>query len=163
MEIRMARQSDLQELLEIYNYEVKNGVATLDLEPKTLEDRQSWFDQHNVDHHPLYVADADGRVAGYVSLSSYREKEAYRSTVELSVYIAADYRRQGIATALMDFILKEARRDETIHNVVSVITSGNEASCRLHDRFGFQFCGTIPEVGVKFGRQLSIDNYSLLV
>lgn len=163
MEIRMARQSDLQELLEIYNYEVKNGVATLDLEPKTLEERQSWFDQHNVNHHPLYVAETDGRVVGYASLSSYREKEAYRSTVELSVYIAPDCRRRGIASALMEFILEEARKDETIHNVVSVITSGNEASCRLHDRFGFRFCGTIPEVGVKFGRQLSIDNYSLLV
>lgn len=163
MEIRVARQSDLQELLDIYNYEVENGVATLDLEPKTLAERQSWFDRHNVDHHPLYVAEIDGRVAGYVSLSSYREKEAYRSTVELSVYISPDFRRRGIASELMEFILKEAREDETIHNVVSVITSGNEASCRLHHRFGFRFCGTIPEVGVKFGRQLSIDNYSLLV
>lgn len=163
MEIRMARQSDLRELLEIYNYEVENGVATLDLEPKTLAERQSWLDQHNVDHHPLYVAEVEGRVAGYVSLSSYREKEAYRSTVELSVYIAPDYRRRGIASALMEFILEEARKDETIHNVVSVITSGNEASCRLHDRFGFRFCGTIPQVGMKFGRQLDIDNYSLLV
>lgn len=163
MEIRMARQSDLRELLEIYNYEVENGVATLDLEPKTLAERQSWFEQHNVDHHPLYVAEVEGRVAGYVSLSSYREKEAYRSTVELSVYIAPDYRRRGIASALMEFILEEARKDETIHNVVSVITSGNEASCRLHDRFGFRFCGTIPQVGMKFGRQLDIDNYSLLV
>lgn len=163
MEIRMARQSDLQELLDIYNYEVENGVATLDLEPKTLAERQVWFDQHNVDHHPLYVAEAEGRVAGYVSLSAYREKEAYRSTVELSVYVAPDFRRRGVASALMDFILEEARRDETIHNVVSVITSGNEVSRRLHHRFGFRFCGTIPEVGVKLGRQLSIDNYSLLV
>lgn len=163
MKIRMARRSDLPELLDIYNYEVENGVATLDLEPKTLAERQSWFDQHNVNHHPLYVAEVDGRVAGYVSLSAYREKEAYRSTVELSVYIAPDFRRRGIASALMDFILEEARGDETIHNVVSVITSGNEASCRLHRRFGFRFCGSIPEVGEKFGRQLSIDNYSLLV
>lgn len=95
MEIRKARQEDLQELLDIYNYEVKNGVATFDLEPKTLKQWQVWFDAHNVDNHPLYVAQEGKRIAGYVSLSPYREKEAYRTTVELSVYIAPDYRRQG--------------------------------------------------------------------
>lgn len=163
MEIRKARQEDLQELLDIYNYEVKNGVATFDLEPKTLKQWQVWFDAHNVDNHPLYVAQEGKRIAGYVSLSAYREKEAYRTTVELSVYIAPDYRRQGIAAALVEFILEEARRDETIHNIVSVITSGNEASSRLHKKFGFDYCGTIPEVGTKFGRQLGIDNYSLRV
>ena len=163
MEIRKAEQGDLQELLDIYNYEVRNGVATLDLAPKTLADWQRWFDAHKTDSHPLYVAEEDHRIAGYVSLSSYREKEAYRSTAELSVYIAPDCRGRGVATALMDFILQKARADDTLHNVVSVITSGNEASCRLHDKFGFRFCGSIPEVGEKFGRKLSIDNYCLLV
>lgn len=163
MKIRKAEPGDLQELLDIYNYEVMNGVATLDLEPKSPEEWRKWFDAHNVDNHPLYVAEVEGRVAGYVSLSSYREKEAYKSTVELSVYIGPDYRRQGIASSLMGFILEEARADKSIHNVVSVITSGNEASCRLHDKFGFTYCGTIPEVGEKFGRQLSIDNFSLIL
>lgn len=163
MEIRMARQEDLQELLDIYNYEVKNGVATFDLEPKTIAQWQVWFDAHNVDHHPLYVAQIGERIAGYVSLSPYREKEAYHTTVELSVYVAPAFRRQGVAAALMEFILDVARRDPALHTVVSVITSGNDASCKLHDRFGFQFCGTIPEVGIKFGRLLGIDNYSLTV
>ncbi len=57
----------------------------------------------------------------------------------------------------------KAREDARTHNVVSVITAGNEASIRLHERFGFTFCGTVPEVGVKFGRLLDIDHYSLLV
>ena len=102
MEIRIARREDLEQLLEIYNYEVVHGVATLDLQPKTLEDWAMWFDVHNVDNHPLLVAEQDGRVAGYACLSSYRAKEAYRSTVELSIYIHPDFRRQGVATALMD-------------------------------------------------------------
>lgn len=163
MKIRQAELRDLPELLEIYNYEVVNGVATLDLEPKTLEDRREWFDTHNVDNHPLYVAEISGKVAGYVSLSPYREKEAYKSTVELSVYVGPDFRRQGVATEMMAFILEKARKDPATHNVVSVITSGNEASCRLHDKFGFVFCGMIPEVGVKFGKYQNIDNYSLIV
>ena len=163
MELRMARKADLPRLLEIYNDEVCNGTATFDIHPQTLEQRQAWFDAHNVENHPLYVAEQDGVVAGYASLSSYREKEAFSSTVELSIYIAPEYRRQGIATALMELMLQKAREDARTHNVISVITAGNEASIQLHKRFGFTFCGNIPEVGVKFGQRLGIDNYSLIV
>ena len=163
MEIRKAERRDLQALLDIYNYEVEHGVATLDLQPKDLEQWGQWFDAHNIENHPLLVAEADGHIAGYTSLSDYREKEAYKSTVELSVYIAPEDRRKGVATALMEAVLEEARRDVRTHTVVSVITAGNEASVRLHERFGFAFCGTIREVGMKFGRYLDIENYSLLV
>ena len=138
-----------------------NGVSTLDLNPRTLEDWQTWFDHHNVENHPLYVAEEEGRVAGYSSLSSYREKEAYKSTVELSIYISPDFRKRGFATALMAFILEEAKADERTHAVVSVITSGNEASCKLHEKFGFAFCGTVPEVGMKFGKYQDIVTYWL--
>ncbi len=161
MLIRKAEQKDLHRLLDIYNYEVVNGVSTLDLNPRTLEEWQDWFDRHNVGNHPLYVAEIGGHAAGYATLSSYRDKEAYRSTVELSIYIAPEFRRRGVATELMAFILEEAKRDERTHTVVSVITSGNEASCRLHEKFGFEFCGTIREVGVKFGVYRDIENYRL--
>lgn len=163
MNIRRAKREDLKELLDIYNYEVENGVSTLDLHKKTLEERKVWFDAHNIGNHPLLVAEYDNKIAGYASLSEYREKEAYRSTVELSVYVAKDCRKRGVASELMRAILKIAREDESIHTVVSVITSGNEASARLHEKFHFTFCGTIHEVGVKFGRYLDIDNYELRV
>ena len=163
MRIRKAEQKDLVALLDIYNYEVINGVSTLDLNPRTLAERQIWFDQHNVENHPLYIAEIDGCVAGYSSLSSYREKEAYKSTVELSIYISPDYRKRGIATALMEFILEEAKADARTHSVVSVITAGNEASCKLHEKFGFTFCGTVPQVGMKFGKYQDIVTYSLFV
>ena len=161
--IRQAEKKDVPRLLDIYNYEVTHGVATLDLQEKTLTEWEVWFSQHNRDNHPLFVAEKDGIVIGYVSLSSYREKEAYRTTVELSIYIAPEGRRQGIASQLMGFILEKAKTDPAIHTVVSVITSGNEASTKLHEKFGFTFCGTIKEVGMKFGKYLDIDNYYLLV
>ncbi len=161
MLIRKAELTDLQALLYIYNYEVEYGVATLDLTPRSLAQWQAWFDHHNVENHPLYVAEIDGSVAGYASLSSYREKEAFRSTVELSIYIAPDFRKRGAATELMAFILEDAKADERTHTVVSVITAGNEASRKLHEKFGFEFCGTIREVGVKFGEYRDIENYRL--
>lgn len=164
MYIRKAERKDIQALLDIYNHEVTGGVATLDLEPKTYEQWEQWFLEHNIKNHPLYVAELpDGNIAGYASLSAYREKQAYCSTVELSIYIAPQHRRQGVAKALMGYILDRAREDESIHTVVSVITAGNEASSRLHERFGFTFCGCIREVGMKFGRYQDIDNYSLRV
>ena len=163
MEIRIARREDLQQLLDIYNYEVVHGVATLDLQPKSLEEWGQWFDAHNIKNHPLLVAEQAGRVAGYASLSPYRSKEAYRSTVELSIYIGPDFRRQGVATALMEAILREARQDPETHTVVSVITDGNEASRKLHEKFGFTYCGAIREVGMKFGAYLDILNFSLIV
>ena len=163
MEIRVARREDLQQLLDIYNYEVVHGVATLDLQPKSLEEWGQWFDAHNIKNHPLLVAEQAGRVAGYASLSPYRSKEAYRSTVELSIYIGPGFRRQGVATALMEAILREARQGPETHTVVSVITDGNEASRKLHEKFGFTYCGAIREVGMKFGAYQAILNFSLIV
>lgn len=163
MEIRTAEYRDLRALLAIYNYEVVHGTATFDLEPKNLKEREVWFYSHNVGNHPLIVAEIEGQVAGYASLSEYRDKEAYEATVELSVYVDPDFRRRGVAGALMEAILTEAKERPDIHTVISVITSGNEASIRLHERFGFAFCGSMKEVGVKFGRMLGIDNYQLMV
>lgn len=163
MKIRAARESDIGNLLEIYNYEVVNGMSTLDLEPKNLEERMVWFQEHNVDNHPLFVAEVDNQAVGYASLSSYRAKEAYRTTVELSIYVHVKYRGQGIASALMEHILEDARKREDVHTVVSVITTGNKASKRLHEKFGFVFCGTIREVGMKFGAYRDIENYQVMV
>lgn len=174
MKIRKAEAEDIQALLDIYNYEVENGVATLDLDPKTYEEWEEWFYQHNIKNHPLYVAETEQsvpgnadmlekEVVGYASFSPYREKQAYCSTVELSIYISPSYRRRGAASELMGFMLEWAAKEESIHTVVSVITSGNLASARLHEKFGFAFCGCVREVGMKFGRYLDIDHYSLCV
>lgn len=161
MIIRTAEIKDLKEMLEIYNYEVLNGVATLDLHPKEMSEWLEWFTVHNRLNHPLIAAEEEGACIGYACLSPYREKEAYKSTVELSVYVSAEHRGLGTATALMERIIKMARDDALTHTVVSVITSGNEASLRLHEKFNFEFCGRIKEVGFKFGKYRDIDNYRL--
>lgn len=161
--VRTACLEDLEDLLAIYNDEVRSGTATFDLREKTLEEWRQWFDAHNVGNHPLIVAELDQKAVGYASLSSYREKEAYIATTELSVYVSRDYRRRGIARELMDGILRIARESGQIHCVVSVITKGNEGSVRLHEEFGFSYCGTMEEVGEKFGKKLGIVNYQLLI
>lgn len=163
MIIRKAQINDLEELLEIYNYEVTYGIATFDIEPKSLEEWRIWFREHSTEHHPLYVAEIDGHIGGYATLSPYREKEAYDSTVELSLYVSPDYRRRGIAKKLMESAIRHARENARIHTIISVITSDNEVSIRLHRKFGFAYSGTLREVGFKMGNYRDVDNYQLIV
>lgn len=163
LQIRRAVIDDVQDCLNIYNYEVEHGVATLDLEPHTLEEWREWYNAHSDEHHPIIVGTIDDVVVGYASLSPYRLKDAFKSTVELSIYIHQDYRGQGVATRLMEHILEMAKADTMIHNVVSVITAGNEGSTKLHNRFGFTYCGLTPEVGFKHGKYQDTETYVLLV
>ena len=161
--IQSITKNDISACLAIYNYEVINGVATLDLEPRTLEEWREWYNAHSDEHHPIIVGTIDDVVVGYASLSPYRLKDAFKSTVELSIYIHQDYRGQGVATRLMERILEMAKADTMIHNVVSVITAANEESTKLHNRFGFTYCGLTPEVGFKHGKYQDTETYALLV
>lgn len=161
--IRPITQDDIVSCLDIYNYEVVNGVATLDLEPRTLEEWREWYNAHRDEHHPIIVGTIDDVVVGYASLSPYRLKDAFKSTVELSIYIHQDYRGKGVASKLMAHILEHAKENDTLHTVVSVITAGNEASTALHARFNFTYCGLTPEVGFKHGKYQDTETYALLV
>lgn len=163
MTIRKAERKDIQALLDIYNYEVVGGVSTLDINARTIEQWTVWFEKHNIKNHPLILSEENGVVTGYATLSSYREKEAYSSTVELSIYVHPDHRGRGVGSILMDEIINMAKEDETVHTVVSVITSGNAASEHLHEKFGFIYSGTIKEAGIKFGEYIDISNYYLIV
>ena len=115
------------------------------------------------EEHFVLTAEINGVPAGYASLSEYRSKEAYRSTAELSVYVGQEFRRQGVASALIAEVLRIAREMGTLHSVVSVITAGNNASKRLHGKFGFMACGTLRQVGFKHGKYQDIDNFELIL
>lgn len=161
--IRTALPTDLPKLLEIYNYEVEHGVATFDTKPLTLEERALWMSEHNVDNHPLIVADEDGIPVGYATLSSFNPKAAYASTVELSVYVDAAKRGKGLGRALMEAIITRAKEDPRTHRVISIITGENAASIALHEKLGFKRVGTITEAGTKFGRWLDVIYFELAV
>ena len=118
-------------MLDIYNYEVVNGVATLDLEQRTLPEWQEWYEAHQTSEHCIFVGIMDDIVVGYASLSPYRTKDAFKSTIELSIYIHQAYRGKGVASKLMAHILEHAKETDTLHTVVSVITAGNAASTAL--------------------------------
>ena len=164
MLIRTAELSDLPALLAIYNDEVKNGVATFDTEPQTMEERRAWFDAHNIENHPLLTAVTDdSTIAGYASLSTFCAKKAYSPTVELSIYVNRALRGHGVGKALMTAVIETAKKDERTHRIISIITTENEASKALHRKFGFREVGVLSEVGFKFGRTLSVGYWELAV
>ena len=161
--IRPITKDDIAACLDIYNYEVINGVATLDLEPRTLTEWQEWYEAHQTSEYCIFVGLMDDVVVGYASLSPYRTKDAFKSTVELSIYIHQGYCGKGVASKLMAHILEHAREIETLHTVVSVITAGNAASTALHERVCFTYCGLTPQVGFKHGKYQDTETYALLV
>ncbi|NLW45180.1 MAG: N-acetyltransferase [Syntrophomonadaceae bacterium] len=161
LHIRDAVISDLPSILKIYNYAVKNLAATFDIEEKTLEERLEWFNQHR-GKYPLIVAELDGRVVGYCCLSSFRDKAAYSRSAELSIYIDPEHWSQGIGSELMREILRRAKKLE-YHTIIAGITADNEASIRLHRKFGFELAGCFKEVGFKFDRWHDVHFYQLVI
>lgn len=163
MKIRLASSADLADLTAIYNYEIKFGTATFDTREKKLSERKLWLAEHNCNHHPLLVAEENGRLAGYASLSAYGAKDAFATTAELSVYVDPDHRGRGIGRSLIEALIKESHRDGFLKLLISVITSGNERSIALHKDLGFIYRGSIPGIACKFGQNLGIDIYTLNV
>ena len=161
--IRRAREQDIAALTDIYNYEILHSDSTFAITPKTEKERLEWLREHNIDNHPLIVAVDSDKVIGYASLSPYRNMEAYRGTVELSVYVHREHRGRGVGEELCRHIIDMARRDSMTLTVVSVITSDNQRSISLHEKLGFEFCGELKNVGIKNGKLLSIKNYQLMV
>lgn len=159
--IRKAERRDIPALRDIYNDAILHTTATFDTEIKDMENRNTWFGEHT-GRYVIYVYEEAGKVAGYASLSRYRDRKAFDPAVEISIYIHGDYRGRGIGHALMQETLAYADACEEIGTVISLITSENERSIHLHEKFGFQYCGQIRNAGVKFGKQLSLNAYQII-
>lgn len=147
--IRPATAADIPAITAIYNEAVRNTTATFDTDEKTVEDRLRWFEAHD-EKHPVLVAEVNGTVAGWASLSEWSERKAYATTAETSLYVHTSFRKQGIGRQLMEVLVLEGRT-LGLHTLIARITHGNEQSVYLHERMGFQLAGTLREVGEKFG------------
>jgi L-amino acid N-acyltransferase YncA len=152
--IRKATAADIKAITEIYNEAILNTDATFDMEPKTIAEQEAWFDTHGP-KNPVLVAEIDGVICGWASLSQWSTRCAYTDTAEISLYVKQAYHRQGIGKYLMETALSEGKRIG-LHTILSRITSGNEISIHLHQQFGFEHIGTMKEVGKKFGRMLDV-------
>ena len=153
-EIRLARPDDADAIRAIYNVEVNASTVTFDLVPRSLEDQQEWLAAH-AGAYPAIVAIEGGEVVGFASLSPYRGRPAYATTVEDSVYVRRDRRGHGYGRALLDELLALAVA-HGFHSVMARIVGGHEPSIALHRACRFRLVGVEQEVGRKFGRWLDV-------
>jgi L-amino acid N-acyltransferase YncA len=156
LEVRRATDEDAEAIRQIYNPEVLESTVTFDLVPRTLEEQLAWLHRRTGAHAVLVAVDEeDGTVVGFGSLSSYKERAAYSTTVEDSVYVARDHQGRGVGRRLLTELVSTATA-HGFHAVMARIVGGHDASIRLHAALGFEIVGTEREVGRKFGRWLDV-------
>lgn len=154
MRVRRATLADAEPIRRIYNAEVLGSTATFDLVPRSLESQRAWLAEHS-GPYPAVVAEREGAVAGFGSLSPYRSRPGYATTVEDSVYVERDHRGRGIGKLLLAELVRLGAA-HGFHAIVGRIAGGQEASVALHRACGFERVGVEREVGRKFGLWLDV-------
>lgn len=155
MDVRLAEERDSEAIRTIYNLEVTTATVTFDLVPRSAEGQQRWLDARSGAHVALVAVGDDGEVAGFGSLSPYRDRPGYNTSVEDSIYVRRDRQGSGVGKVLLASLV-DAATASGFHSVLARIVGGHEASINLHASLAFDVVGTEREVGRKFGRWLDV-------
>jgi len=153
--LRAAVPADAEAIRAIYNVEVAGSTVTFDLVPRSLEDQVAWIEEHSGGHPAIVAVDDTDTVVGFGSLSPYKERPAYFTTVEDSVYVRGDQRATGVGLQLLSELVRLAQ-SYGYHSLIARIVGGHDTSISLHRRCGFDIVGTEREVGRKLGRWLDV-------
>lgn len=152
--IRHANLGDAAAIREIYNYEVEHETSTFDLVPRTLEAQQTWITERS-GAFSVIVATINDQLVGFGALSEYRDRAAYSTSVEDSIYVSRTHVRQGIGRAILEHLLDTAEASG-FHTVMARVGASGLASRALHEACGFTLVGIEREIGRKFGRWLDV-------
>jgi L-amino acid N-acyltransferase len=165
-QIRRAERHDAEAMRSIYNYEVENHTTTLDMVSRSLDDQIAWIDARSGAFSAIIAelpsADQRHTVVGFASMSPFRDRPAYSTTVENSVYVSRAHAGLGIGRALMEHLIVRAR-DSGFHSMIARIESSGEASLALHRACGFELVGVEREVGRKHRRWLDMTVMQLML
>ena len=153
--LRAATVADAPAIAAIYNYEVESTTATFDLVPRSLAEQEAWITARSGAFSAVVAVNAEGEVLGFGALSPYKERAAYRTSVEDSVYVDRSLARRGIGRVIVNHLLDVAR-DSGFHAVFARIEASGTASRALHEACGFRLVGVEVEVGRKFNRWLDV-------
>ena len=151
--IRPYQSEDTQAILDIINYNILHSTALYDYNIRTYEQQKAILDDKLAKNFPVIVAEANGQVVGFGMYSEFRFREAYKFTVEHSVYVANDYHGKGIGNLLLAELITLAKAQK-LHTMIAVIDAENQGSVSFHEKFGFKTVGIIKESGYKFNRWL---------
>jgi phosphinothricin acetyltransferase len=158
-QIRTAVIGDLAPLTELYNYYIANTATTFDIEPYTLESRGVWFAQFApTGRHQLLVVEEAGEVLGYACSAQFKAKQAYETSVEVSIYLKPNTQGRGLGKALYIELFKRLEVED-VHRAYAGITLPNDASRIIHQKFGFISVGLYREVGRKFDQYWDVEQF----
>ena len=161
--IRRATVDDAAGIAEIYNAEVLKSTSTMDMVPRTIDEQRDWIQRRSGAFSAIVACDeTTGEVVGFASLSKYKERAAYSTTVEDSVYVARDHHGRGIGQLLLTAICDTAR-DGGFHSIIARIEASGEGSLALHRSVGFELLGIERQVGRKFNRWLDVAVMQLML
>jgi L-amino acid N-acyltransferase YncA len=152
-----------QPILDIFNEAIVNSTALYDYKTRTLDDMNLWFATKKLKGYPVIGAvDDAGALLGFASYGQFRERPAYKYTIEHSVYVDTHARGQGVGRALLRALIGAAESHD-YHVMVGGIDASNAVSIRLHESLGFTACGIVKQSGFKFGRWLDLAFYQLIL
>ena len=161
--IGLCGEKQLPEILEIFNEAIINTTALYDYKPRTLNVIQNWYSQKQKGNYPILGAfGEDDSLLGFATYGPFRDRPAYKFTIEHSVYVRSDFRGRGLGTILLKEIIKKAV-EQDYHVMIGGIDASNLESVKLHEKEGFVFCGLIKQVGFKFGKWLDLVFYQLIL
>lgn len=155
MTLRPAFPDDMAAVNDIRNYFVRTSTAIYTEQESSVDERREWLRDRDPLLHPVIVAQEDGKIVGWASLSPYSEKCGYRTTVEVSVYVMPEYQGRGIGKALLANLLERGEK-AGVHCVIARIDSEGAPSIKLHESLGFTESGRLREAGRKFDRWLTV-------
>jgi len=163
MKIISITQEYAKEVLDIFNDAILNSTALYHYEVWTEDIIESWFETKKQNNFPIIgLVDGNNNLLGFGSYGTFRIRPAYKYTIENSLYVHKEYRGKGYGKILLAEIIKNAI-SQNYHCIVGVIDSDNKVSVELHKSFGFEWSGTIKQVGFKFGKWLDADFYQLIL
>ena len=153
IKIRPYKIEDTQAILDIINHNILHSTALYDYQIRSYEQQQTILAEKISKNFPVIVAELDGQVVGFGMYSEFRFREAYKFTVEHSVYVNEVFHGKGIGKLLLNELISLARLQK-LHTMIAVIDSENQGSVEFHEKFGFKTVGIIKESGYKFDRWL---------
>jgi L-amino acid N-acyltransferase YncA len=159
--VRDATSHDLPALTAIYKHAVEHTTATMDTSTPTLESQAEWF-RHHDERHPVMVAELNGEVVGWASISAWSDRGGYRDTAEASVYVTPERRGQGIGKTLIKELVKRASLIG-LHVLLARVATTNQTSLNMARSIGFEDVGTMREVGYKFGKPVDVQLLEMLL